>query len=115
MIITDEIKKQYYSIGEVSASTGREESTIRYWDEVFEINAHRRSGGNLGYRKFTEEQKQKLEEIAMLTSTGFYTVKGIKAIIEEVDHRKNKVYQQWQEFHKVLASTKLENGKESAN
>ena len=45
----DEIKKLYYSIGEVSEKIGQEPHVLRYWEEEFDVLTPRKNrSGQIG-------------------------------------------------------------------
>ena len=50
-----EVKKLYYSIGEVSEITGLKQYVLRYWESEFsQLNPSKNSAGNRNYRKSVE-------------------------------------------------------------
>ena len=77
----DEIKKQYYTIGEVAGRLGLTASLIRYWETEFkEIQPKKNRKGN---RVYTEKDIQTLETIKFLLKTKKYTIKGAQDILTE--------------------------------
>ena len=76
----DEIKKQYYTIGEVADKLGLTASLIRYWETEFkEIQPKKNRKGN---RVYTEKDIQDLETIKFLLKTKKHTIKGAQGILE---------------------------------
>ena len=77
----DEIKKQYYTIGEVADKLGLTASLIRYWETEFkEIQPKKNRKGN---RVYTEKDIQSLEMIKFLLKTKKHTIKGAQEILIE--------------------------------
>lgn len=73
--MTDEIKKLYYDIGEVSEMLKEKGHTIRYWCKEFGLEI---KIGKNKYRKFTEDNIQDLHIIKYLLHTRLYTIAGAK-------------------------------------
>lgn len=77
----DEIKKQYYTIGEVSDKLGLTASLIRYWETEFrDIQPKKNKKGN---RVYTPKDIQTLETIKFLLKTKKYTIKGAQEMMKE--------------------------------
>lgn len=74
MIITDEIEKVYYSVTEVAELIHENNSTVRYWHDVFGV------GARLGkvHRLYTREQVAKMHLIKQLLRVEKYTIEGAK-------------------------------------
>ena len=74
-----EIKKQYYSIGEVEEIIDVPQSTLRFWEEKFEELEPRKN--RRGNRAYTPKDLVLLQEIARLLNDEEYTINGaIKAL-----------------------------------
>lgn len=70
--------KKYYSISEVSEIIDEPKSTIRYWQKALDINLKKDSH----FRRFTVGELKLFKTIKRLSRTGWFTLEGIKAIIE---------------------------------
>ncbi len=69
-------KKQFFSIGEVSAYIGVPESTLRYWEKEFnQIIKPRRFAGE---RRYTRKDIEQIEKIYELLKVQKLTIKGAK-------------------------------------
>ncbi len=80
-----EVKKLYYSIGEVSEITGLKQYVLRYWESEFsQLNPSKNSAGNRNYRKSDIDL---INEIKDLLYDRRFTIKGAK------QHLKDKVKQ----------------------
>jgi DNA-binding transcriptional MerR regulator len=69
----EEIKKLYYSIGEVATIFSTTASRIRFYEEYFELGVARNRKGN---RSFTEKDIYRTGYIIELIEEG-YTLKGV--------------------------------------
>tara|TARA_B100001758_G_C18297540_1_gene550482 strand:+ start:164 stop:493 length:330 start_codon:yes stop_codon:yes gene_type:complete len=78
-----EIKKKYYSIGEVSGQLSLNTSLIRYWESEFEVLSPKKN--KKGLRKYTEKDIEILKKIQSLLKDDGYTIEGAKK------HLKSKV------------------------
>ena len=78
-----EIKKKYYSIGEVSGQLSLNASLIRYWESEFEVLSPKKN--KKGLRKYTEKDIEILKKIQSLLKDDGYTIEGAKK------HLKSKV------------------------
>ena len=78
-----EIKKKYYSIGEVSGQLNLNTSLIRYWESEFEVLSPKKN--KKGLRKYTEKDIEILKKIQSLLKDDGYTIEGAKK------HLKSKV------------------------
>jgi DNA-binding transcriptional MerR regulator len=71
-----EIKKLYYSIGEVAGFLQVNASLIRYWESEFDGLSPRKN--NKGNRMFTEEDIELLRTIHHLVKEKGYTIEGAR-------------------------------------
>jgi DNA-binding transcriptional MerR regulator len=78
-----EIKKKYYSIGEVSNKLGLNASLIRYWESEFEVLNPKKN--KKGLRKYIEKDIEILKKIHSLLKDDGFTIEGAKR------HFKSKV------------------------
>ena len=78
-----EIKKKYYSIGEVSGQLNLNTSLIRYWESEFEVLSPKKN--KKGLRKYTKKDIEILKKIQSLLKDDGYTIEGAKK------HLKSKV------------------------
>ena len=78
-----EIKKKYYSIGEVSGQLSLNTSLIRYWESEFEVLSPKKN--KKGLRKYTKKDIEILKKIQSLLKDDGYTIEGAKK------HLKSKV------------------------
>ena len=80
-----EVKKLYYSIGEVSEITKLKQYVLRYWESEFsQLNPAKNSAGNRNYRKTDIDL---INEIKSLLYKRHYTIKGAKQYLKD----KNKM------------------------
>lgn len=79
-MIPEKISKRYYQIGEVAQMFGRQNSTIRYWCQQFNIEpAYRKANG---CRMFSVQQFEKLSTINALTQAKRnYSIVHLKNLI----------------------------------
>ena len=71
-----EIRKLYYSIGEVSRRTGLAPHVLRYWETEFsELRPKKNRAGN---RVYTEDDIEMLERIHYLLKDKKYTLEGAR-------------------------------------
>lgn len=86
----DEIKKQYYTIGEVSALLAIPSSKIRYWETEFkELSPKKNKKGN---RVYTPKDIELLGEIQDLLKVKKFTIQGAKDYLHthfQSTHSKN--------------------------
>ena len=93
-----EIKKLYYSIGEVSEMTGLKQYVLRYWESEFsQLNPSKNSAGNRNYRKSDVDL---INEIKELLYDRRFTIKGAK------QHLKDKTKQPIKENVEQVKSIK---------
>ena len=74
------IKKLYYSIGEVSASTGLEQHVLRYWETEFEQLKPRKS--RAGRRIYTDEDIIMVKRVRQLLKDEKYTIEGARQVLD---------------------------------
>ena len=73
-----EVKKLYYSIGEISEITKLKQYVLRYWESEFsQLNPAKNSAGNRNYRKTDIDL---INEIKSLLYKRHYTIKGQNSI-----------------------------------
>lgn len=76
-----EIKKKYFTIGEVANNLNLSTSQIRFWETEFdELNPRKNSKGS---RKFTEKDINVLKTIQSLLKNKKFTIDGAKKIIKK--------------------------------
>lgn len=76
---SSEVRKIYYSIGEVADQFSVTTTTIRYWIEQFRIDIKIKKPHGLGQKLvFTPRDIEKLQYIHHLVKAQQYTVKGAK-------------------------------------
>ena len=76
-----EVKKLYYSIGEVSEITSLKQYVLRYWESEFsQLKPSKNSAGNRNYRKSDIDL---INEIKSLLYKRHYTIKGAKQYLKD--------------------------------
>ena len=76
-----EVKKLYYSIGEVSEVTGLKQYVLRYWESEFsQLSPSKNSAGNRNYRKADIDL---INEIKDLLYDRRFTIKGAKQHLKD--------------------------------
>ena len=76
-----EVKKLYYSIGEVSEITGLKQYVLRYWESEFsQLKPSKNSAGNRNYRKTDIDL---INEIKDLLYDRRFTIKGAKQHLQD--------------------------------
>ena len=76
-----EIKKLYYSIGEVSKMTGIKQYVLRYWETEFQIlNPTKNRAGNRAYRM---QDINTVKHIKSLLYEQKFTIKGAKQYLAD--------------------------------
>ena len=76
-----EVKKLYYSIGEVSEITKLKQYVLRYWETEFvQLKPAKNSAGNRNYRKSDIDL---ILEIKDLLYQRHYTIKGAKQYLKD--------------------------------
>ena len=75
-----QVKKLYYSIGEVSELTGLKQYVLRYWETEFpHLKPNKNSAGNRIYR---QNDIDNLVEITTLLHEEKFTIKGAKQYLK---------------------------------
>ncbi len=81
MMQLKEIKKLYYSIGDVSEMTGLKQYVLRYWETEFSIlNPAKNRAGNRTYKKEDIETIRFIEELLYSKK---YTIRGAKQYLKD--------------------------------
>ena len=81
-----QIKKLYYSIGDVSQMTGLKQYVLRYWETEFSIlNPEKNKAGNRRYKK---EDIKIIRHIKELLYDKKFTIRGAKQYLK--DYYKNQ-------------------------
>ena len=76
-----EVKKLYYSIGEISQKTGLKQYVLRYWETEFShIKPSKNRAGN---RIYKESDYQSIEELKDLLHNRKFTIKGAKQYLKD--------------------------------
>ena len=73
------IKKLYYSIGEVSETTGLETHVLRYWETEFKELKPRKN--RAGHRAYTSEDILIVERIQYLLKERGLTIRGAQKML----------------------------------
>tara|TARA_B100000287_G_scaffold302246_1_gene285385 strand:+ start:361 stop:744 length:384 start_codon:yes stop_codon:yes gene_type:complete len=75
-----EVKKLYYSIGEVSSITGLKQYVLRYWETEFpHIKPSKNRAGN---RVYKESDLNSIKELKNLLHNQKFTIKGAKQFLK---------------------------------
>ena len=75
-----EVKKLYYSIGEISEKTGLKQYVLRYWETEFShIKPSKNRAGN---RVYKESDYRNIEELKELLHKRKFTIKGAKQYLK---------------------------------
>jgi DNA-binding transcriptional MerR regulator len=74
-----EIRKQYYSIGEVEEIIGVPQSTLRFWEEKFEELEPRKN--RRGNRAYTPKDLELIYRINQLLNIEEYTINGAVKVL----------------------------------
>ena len=83
-----EIKKKYFTIGEVAEKLEVNTSLIRFWEREFDyINPKK---NKKGLRKYTSNDIKKLEKVYHLLKEDKFTIDGAKKILKKKDSKKNE-------------------------
>ncbi len=104
-----DLEKRYYTTGEVAKLFGVTRSTIRYWENRFDILRTHKFGN--GERRFTADQVRLVQKIHALVKEKSYTIQG--AVNEINDHKswyreKDKVLERLKKLRSELADLKLQ-------
>jgi DNA-binding transcriptional MerR regulator len=84
-----EVKKLYYSIGEVSEITGLKQYVLRYWESEFsQLKPSKNSAGNRNYRKADIDL---INEIKELLYDRRFTIKGAKQHLKDKNKQSSQV------------------------
>ncbi len=84
-----EVKKLYYSIGEVSEITNLKQYVLRYWESEFsQLKPSKNSAGNRNYRKSDIDL---INEIKSLLYKRHYTIKGAKQYLKDKGKQSSEV------------------------
>ena len=76
------IKKLYYSIGQVSDITGLKQYVLRYWETEFShLKPNKNSAGN---RTYTPEDVENIQEIKRLLHEEKFTIKGARQHLKDL-------------------------------
>lgn len=73
------IQKLYYTIGEVSRTTGLETHVLRYWETEFQELRPRKN--RAGHRAYTDEDIRIVERIRYLLRERGLTIKGAQQVL----------------------------------
>jgi DNA-binding transcriptional MerR regulator len=88
-MVTTEIlrkdEKQLYTIEQVANRTGFTKRTLRYYEEVGLLPPTGRTEGN--YRRYTESDIQRLEQIKKMRELLGFTLTDIRAFLDAEDER----------------------------
>ena len=84
------IKKLYYSIGEVSEITELKQYVLRYWETEFShLSPNKNSAGN---RVYTPQDVENIKEIKKLLHEEKFTIKGARQHLKDLKTSKSKVF-----------------------
>ncbi len=75
----EEIKKLYYSIGEVSEITGLDQHVLRYWESEFNVLKPKKNRS--GRRVYTPEDIEVVQRLYHLLKVEKYTIEGAKQVL----------------------------------
>ncbi len=76
-----EVKKLYYSIGEISRKTGLKQYVLRYWETEFShIKPSKNRAGN---RIYKESDYNNIKELKDLLHKRKFTIKGAKQYLKD--------------------------------
>ena len=75
----------FYTIEQVATRTGLTKRTLRYYEEVGLLSLTGRTEGN--YRRYTEEEVQRIEHIKKLRDLLDFPLNDIRAILQADDER----------------------------
>ena len=100
-----EIKKKYYSIGEVSVQLSLNTSLIRYWESEFEVLSPKKN--KKGLRKYTEKDIEILKKIQSLLKEDGFTIEGAKKHFKSKElNQENKIISELENIKKKLIDLK---------
>lgn len=75
-----EIPRLYHNIRQVQDVTGLQPKTIRYYNKYFRLAYQYDSNKHL---RFSDEAVHKLKWIVQLVESGYFTLEGIRAVINK--------------------------------
>ena len=78
-----EVKKLYYSIGEISQKSGLKQYVLRYW--VTEFSHIKPSKNRAGNRVYKESDYNNIKELKDLLHNRKFTIKGAKQYLKDRD------------------------------
>lgn len=81
--MTDEIRKLYYTIGEVERKTGINQTRIRFWMKEFNLDV-KRAHERTNVRLFKLEDIENIKEIDRLLNVEMYRIEGAKKKLEAI-------------------------------
>ena len=100
-----EIKKKYYSIGEVSNKLSLNASLIRYWESEFDVLSPKKN--KKGVRKYKEKDIHILKKIHSLLKDDGFTIEGAKKHFNsKVLNEENKIISELENIKKKLIDLK---------
>ena len=80
------IKKLYYSIGQVSEMIGLKQYVLRYWETEFpHLKPNKNSAGN---RVYTPQDVENIKEIKQLLHEEKFTIKGARQHLKDIKLKK---------------------------
>ena len=80
-----EVKKLYYSIGEISQKTGLKQYVLRYWETEFShIKPSKNRAGN---RVYKESDFNNIQELKDLLYNKKFTIKGAKQYLKDKESK----------------------------
>ena len=86
---SEDIKKLYYSIGEVSEMTGLKQYVLRFWESEFsQLNPNKNRAGNRVYRSIDIDL---IKEIKSLLYDRKFTIQGAKNYLKGKDSKDDKM------------------------
>ncbi|HEU5230540.1 MAG TPA: MerR family transcriptional regulator [Ktedonobacteraceae bacterium] len=77
--------EQFYTIEQIATRTGLTKRTLRYYEEVGLLPPTGRTEGN--YRRYTEDDLQRLERIKKLRDLLGFSLSDIRALLDAEDER----------------------------
>lgn len=101
-----EIKKKYFTIGEVASNLDLSTSQIRFWESEFDqLNPKKNSKGS---RKFTDKDIKTIRAIHSLLKSKKFTIDGAKKVLKEEmkEDRKDVVNQLFSIKEKLISLKK---------
>jgi len=100
-----EIRKLYYSIGEVATMFGVNTSLIRFWEKEFDII--KPSKTKKGNRLFSEEDVENFKKIFILVKGEGYTLQGAKEKLKNMPPVSEEKTETSREFKTAAGSSSL--------